>query len=113
MKYNYRIQGISNTGKPNVSVHCSHCGQVDFHLQGHIYIAKLECNPRSNMEGACKEFFDRLNKVDNSLFESPKTARKIYASLCHCDPHVVDLDTKRSVLRAKAIKQAGLELLKK
>lgn len=109
MLYQFKINGISNSGKPKVDFYCAHCGLIDLYMDGYLYAAKLSTNPREDVEAACKEFLDRINCGDINLFINPKTAVKLKRELCLCDPNVVALEHVRGVKRAQAILRAGLE----
>src|SRR5690554_1812989 len=109
MLYQFKINGVSNSGKPKVCFSCTHCGLMDFDMPSYLYAAKLSVSPRKNIEAACKEFTDRINCGDLNLFTNPKTANKLQQVLCHCDQNVVDLERIRGIKRAQAILRAGLE----
>lgn len=111
MLYQFKINGVSNSGKPKVYFSCAHCRLVDLYMDGYLYAANLTNNPRENIEAACKEFIDRINQGDLNLFANPKTANKLRRELCHCDPNVVDMERARGLKRARAILQAGLDRL--
>lgn len=77
MLYEFKINGVSQSGNPKVSFSCAHCGLIDFYMGGYLYAAKLSKSPRENIEAACQEFVDRINYGDFNLFINPKTANKI------------------------------------
>lgn len=109
MLYEFKINGVSQSGNPKVSFSCAHCGLIDFYMGGYLYAAKLSKSPRENIEAACQEFVDRINYGDFNLFTNPKTANKLRRELCHCDPNIIDFEHVRGVKRARTILQIALE----
>ncbi len=101
MKYTYRINGVSNSGKPSIVFHCEHCGKLHFDLAGALYFAQLEHDPRIDIEAAAMEFINRLNTGDTAIFAKQRTWNKIVKSLCNCDPDVIDIERYKAVQRAK------------
>ena len=41
MLYQFKINGVSNSGKPKVDFYCAHCGLIDLYMDGYLYAAKL------------------------------------------------------------------------
>lgn len=34
MLYQFKINGVSNSGKPKVDFYCAHCGLIDLYMDG-------------------------------------------------------------------------------
>ena len=113
MKYKYKIHGLSQSGNPNVSFTCVHCGLMDMYMDGYLYTANLRHDPHTNMTEACVEFLECVNSGKYDIFNKHKTGLKLRQSLCHCDPKVIDIEYHKATLRAKSILQRGMEKLSK
>ncbi|MFS1538347.1 MAG: hypothetical protein ACL7BU_06640 [Candidatus Phlomobacter fragariae] len=87
MKYTYTINGFRRTyeGRTDVRFACCHCGQLSLSLVRLFWRARLGNRPYVNLEEACIEFVEKINRKQfKSLFYKPSTMKACSGACCHC-----------------------------
>lgn len=101
----------THSGKNALSWICSDCHQL-LDLTGYFYQSVLPVN--GDLEASLQTFVQAVNSgEEDRLFSKYSTAKKLRQSLCNCIQRVVDIEYVKSVERAKAIRDYGIEQLRK
>lgn len=112
MQITFKIETWTTvSGKPAISFNCIYCN-CSF-LAGNLTAFFYQSNiTKDNLKQALQEFVDSINNnTASKLFNKPTIGKKLYNQLCNCDAKITDIEYLRSVKRAKAILNNGLEIL--